>query len=279
MKKRIISILLSVVCLSSVITPASANAKVFDSKINYTTQTSDNENEVSTKTNFYFIQTTDLSSVEYTYEENNKSYLVKENANSDLTRINTEIYEVNNDSNVLVDKYVTTLEVNDNLLTITKYVDNYTISDEININEGYMNVNNINSRASGTHTGGLQYDYINHKYYTLWFDTGTSNGTNKITNYTLTVIIAVLGATSGTAGAGLAAVAQIILNEKMPIVYWTKKTQELWEVTYPGRQYIGWAVGVKTYTTFYSDSSRTKSLGTETDVYHDPVYWPSDMNW
>lgn len=139
MKKRIISILLSVVCLSSVITPASANAKVFDSKINYTTQTSDNENEVSTKTNFNFIQTTDLSSVEYTYEENNKSYLVKENANSDLTRINTEIYEVNNDSNVLVDKYVTTLEVNDNLLTITKYVDNYTISDEININEGYMN--------------------------------------------------------------------------------------------------------------------------------------------
>ena len=74
MKKRIISILLSVVCLSNVITPASENATVFDSKINYTTQTSDNETEVSTKTNFNFIQTSDLSSVEYTYEENNKSY-------------------------------------------------------------------------------------------------------------------------------------------------------------------------------------------------------------
>lgn len=277
MKKRILSILLSVVCLSNVITPASSNAAVFDSKINYTTQTSANETEVSTKTNFNFIQTSDLSNVEYTYEENNKSYLVKENANDDLSIINTEIYD--NESNVLVDKFVTTLDVNNNLLTVTKYVDNYTMSDVININDGYIDADNISSRASGTHTGGLQYDYINHKYYTLWFDTGTSNGTNKITNYTLTVIIAIVGAASGTVGAGVSAIAQIILNEKFPIVYWTKKTQELWEVTYPGRQYIGWAVGIKTQTTFYSDSSRNNSIGTETSVYHDPEYWPSDMNW
>lgn len=279
MKKRLLSVLLSIVCLSNIITPFSVNAADYNLAVNNTQQTSDTETSDSYKTNFNFTQTSDLTNVEYTYEENNKTYLVKENSNEDLSVINTDVYEIGTDTNILVNQYVTTLVVNNNILTVTKSDGNNTICDTINLKENNKTVKKAISRASGTYNGGLQYDYINHKYYTLWFSTGSSNGSNKITVYSLTAIIAIIGSVTGAGGAAVSAIAQIILSENLPIVYWTKSYQELWEVTYPGRQYIGNAVGEKIHTSFYRDSSRSSYIGSEDYEYHDPVYWPSDMNF
>lgn len=61
--------------------------------------------------------------------------------------------------------------------------------------------------------------------------------------------------------------------------YWTSTEQCLWEITYPGRLYLGNPVGTKTNTKFYSNSARTAYIGEGSNVYHDPQYWPEGMGW
>lgn len=54
-----------------------------------------NAEEISGKrTNFNFIETSDLNNIHYTYEENGETYSVYEKCNEDMSIINTEIYLV-----------------------------------------------------------------------------------------------------------------------------------------------------------------------------------------
>lgn len=299
MKKRILSILLAATIVISSISPIAVNAKTKKGTMltnpnttivnNVVENTYSDEEQISEKTNYIFIKTSDMSDIQYSYEENGKTYLVKESSNSDLSNINTEIYEINGELNLLVDSYYTTIQKNDDTLIITKTDDNNVTKDIMNIGDSEdSNIATTFSRnpVSGTYSGGLQYDYINHKYYTLWFNTGSDKDYNSVANATLSVLISIIGAIAATdpalavPSAIVTPIATAVLNAGLSRIYWSKTYQDLWEVTYPGRQYLGWAVGVRTYTTFYEDSNRKYQVGsTVLDEYHDPVYWPSDMNF
>jgi|GEM_PF-4028058 len=292
MKKRILSFLLAATIVISSITPVVVNASTKrETMLTNTTivknaeeKKSSSEEQVSEKTNYIFIETSDISNIQYSYEQDGKTFLVKECINNDLSEINTEIYEVDGLSNVLVNKYNTTIEKNNDVLIVTTNDDSVVTKDVIDINGDSLDINRATTFSrnpvSGTYTGGLQYDYINNKYFTLWFNTGSDSGSNKISNYSLSVIISILSGVSGNpyVVAGVTQIAQLIVAEAIPIVYWNKSYQDLWEVTYPGKQYIGWAVGVRTYTDFYEDSARRYKIGSDFYEYHDPTYWPSFLN-
>lgn len=64
------------------------------------------------------------------------------------------------------------------------------------------------------------------------------------------------------------------IKNKLLTIYYTTDVHELWEVT-SNKEYIGWPVGLRFYTTFYIDSARTRPLAdTGFSEYHDPVYYP-----
>lgn len=283
MKKKVLSLLLTATFVIGILSPVTVNATT-----NSLTTVVNEElanSQVSEKSNFIFIKTSDIKDIQYSYEQDGKTYLVKESSNDDLTEISTEIYEVDELANVLVDQFVTTIEKNDDVIIVTQNEDDAITRDIIDIGDGSLASNQIKTfaykPATGTYTGGLQYDYINHKYYTLWFNAGDVKGSNAIHKFTLTVVIGILSGISGNGFiiGGITSCAQYIVDNAISDVYWTRNYEELWEVTYPGRQYIGSAVGQKVYTYFYEDSARRSKIGSDFYEYHDPVYWPSHMNF
>lgn len=77
--------------------------------------------------------------MQYTYEENVKTYLVKESTNIDITEVNTEIYEVGEKSNTLVKKFTTYIDKSNDVLTVSKFDNGIEIS-STTINTGEMGV-------------------------------------------------------------------------------------------------------------------------------------------
>lgn len=190
---------------------------------------------------------------------------------------------MNEESNLLIDNFVTNIEKNNNMLVVTEDDEGVITTSYIDLNrevnttrKEFKNVN-----TGSPYTGNVQYSYINHRYYTTWLNDGSWTGSSQVARFTLTVVIGILSGMSGNGFVigGVGAAAQFIVDNRIPEVYWSSTQESLWEITYPGKLFIGSPVGIKTYTKFYSDSKRTNYIGDGTNVYHDPEYWPEGMNW
>lgn len=167
------------------------------------------------KTDFEFINTDDFSNVEYIYKENGKKYKVIEHANENLTVVETFIYEVCNDNEmVLSDKIVTHVSAEDNKIIVLTTKANKEIAKEV--------ILIANEQKSISETNSVS------RAKTGWVHVYNSSGSTKFANYSLTVVIAVLAAavgylSKGLAGAiaaeGISSVAKIIIDEQIPVGY------------------------------------------------------------
>ena len=310
--KKIISFVL-VICLcitmnTAVIAAAKENATYNDNvKMQQSVGVYGDETAVSIRTNYNFIQIEDMSAVEYTYEEGGKTYLVKESANDNLSFIETIIYEISDNNVTLVETFTTSvsvqdgtmfLEKNDNGIITTNVVDtgtgdvylqvpeyhsefseHYTIYNSECIDASLPEI--AKAAEANTHPGSIRYCYIHGHYFTNWFYKYTSNGSNFVLNLTLTVLTSViLGIiTDGVSVAiqiGASAVAGAVLLYSLTNLYFTSEVHQLWEVT-SSKEYIGWAVGERRYTTFYIDSARKQALAeTGFSEWQDPTYYPKN---
>lgn len=277
--RKILSSILTALVFTNVITPNIVGA----STLNQDTIQENNsqlatENSLDVKTNFNFIKTSDISDIQYTYEENGKSYYVYESTNADLTEINTEIYEVGMGSKLLVDQFSTHIEKREDILTVTKYRDGSIVdSTNIDIKDGSLRFNSIKPASDEIYNGYVNYDGSHNKYYTSWYYAYGSNGSNYVLKLTYSVIISMLSAVTGNpyVVAGVTSAAQYILDHAIPEVYWHKDVYHVNEITYPDRRYYGSFIGERTYAKFYSDSRRSDLIGSDFYEWHDPNEWPS----
>lgn len=283
MKKRVISFVLTVLLFTNLISAITARGATNDQEniLEISSQIL-TEDSSSVKSNFNFLNTSDLSDVKYTYDEDGKTYLVKESANIDVTEINTEIYEVGEESNTLVEKFTTYIDKSNDILTVSKFDNGIEISSQtIGTVDGRLEVNNVETYAvdyNKPYTGYVNYDGRYNKYYTTWEFATKYNGSNRIYKFTLSVVIGVLSGISGNPRIvnGVTTAAQYIVNNSIKDVFYTREDHELHQITAAG-WYYGTPVGTRAYVDFYADSSRRFHIGSDFYEWHDPVEWPKGI--
>lgn len=287
MKRLISSSILTALIVTNILAPSTVSATTNLDKetvqIEQTEETTEN-----LKTNFNFINTTDLDNIQYTYEENGKTYLVNESANSDLTVVETEIYEVGEESNVLVENFTTYIEKSDTELVISKYVDDFLVdSSSIDLNSQSLKFNEksiINEdttntiTATGTYNGQIYYDASTGRYYTSWYYDHSTTGSSTITKFTLTVVIGILSGISGNpyVVGGITTAAQYIVDYLIEDIWWSQDIYFVHRIT-SDRKYYGSAVGIRYYTSFYSNRQRTSYIGSDVYEWHDSTEWPTNI--
>ena len=74
-------------------------------------------------------------------------------------------------------------------------------------------------------------------------------------------------------------IASLAISAGYEVLYFKRDVDECWEIAYPGREFIGWAVGIRSTVYTYGDKYRTVLLGEYTSEYHDPEYWPDHMGF
>jgi len=286
MKKTILSLFLVVSILASLFTPTTVIATTNQGESFVEEGSLVNEKrKFEEKSNFIFFDIENFDDVKYIYEQNGKKYFVKESTTPDFSLIDTKIYIIGNDSNELVEEYTTYFEKKEDKLVINRF-DNDIKTDSITIDlssEDFLYLNGY-STYSSQYNGPVYYDGRTNKYYTGWDYKYTDLGSNIMLKFTLTVVVGILAGiagvdvvTSGISG-GLAAAASFIIEYSIATVYWRKEVYELHQITYPERRYYGSFIGLKIYSYFYSDSSRSNAIGSEFYEWRDPVEWPTGVS-
>ena len=72
-------------------------------------------------------------------------------------------------------------------------------------------------------------------------------------------------------------IVQTIITANIPLVYWHKDEYEVNQITYPGMQLYGAAIGGRTYTDIYMDASRTNLIGSEMTEWRNELEWPKGV--
>lgn len=235
------------------------------------------------RTEFNFINVEDYDNIEYTYVENENTYHVYESINDSFTEVHTKIYVINESEEVLIDEFIIYLETVDGTLYVSKYVDEVLVdrSEVGQVNQVNFAGSGINLRVGRYYDGMLYYDGSTNRFFTGWYYDYTSEGSNYIPVFTYSVVISVLTnllIENQVVSVVIEEIAQKILEEKMPIIYWTQEVYHVNQISYPERQLYGSFVGQKVYMSIYSDSERNDYLGTEVQEWHDPEEWPSRIN-
>lgn len=233
-----------------------------------------NTQQSSIKSNFNFIQTNINDEVVYTYNEDNEIYKVVENINMDLKRINSKIYKLNEvktwDLISEIKTNITVLPLNNNnsIIEIKSTTNNKITSvNKFYINRSFLknqtNTSMLLSSNSKIKTSSVTYE---------WRYDGITYGSNKIIKYTLSTVIAVLTAIAGAANGDVVTlacaeainnIAQNIIADNIPTVYWKMKSWTKWLTSGNGLWYT---VGSKVEVWYYSDSNRTQQIGYSYDV-------------
>lgn len=211
----------------------------------------------------------------YTYTSDNKTFKVIENSSVNFDDVDSIIYVENSDGQFV--EYATQkLTVEDDVIYITINENGLITTDIININQEktsdienlpYQSNSNFNSISSKT--GPMYYEFPVDE---TWYYLTTTEGSSDVTRYTLTAVIAVLGAiaagalgfTGGVVTAGISSVAMVIVQDNIERIWWTNYhfyqcilRDEDWQVPIK--------VAEKVITYVYSSS--TKSERNKIDEY------------
>lgn len=148
---------------------------VFANTVNFPIVNAENlaeENELQLtegeKTNFNFIKTSDLSDIVYTYEQDGKAYIVYECTTPDFSVINTEIHELRDGTEYLVEELVTYVEKENSNMVISQYRNGLLIeSSNIDLVDKSVEESVVpNDLGTGVYNGYLYYVASTGNYYT-----------------------------------------------------------------------------------------------------------------
>ena len=265
---------------------------VFANTVNFPIVNAENlaeENELQLtegeKTNFNFIKTLDFSDIVYTYEQDGKTYIVYECANEGLSVINTEIYELRDGEEYLVEELITYVEKENSNMEISQYRNGLLIENS-NINligEGLEEIVNPNDLGTGVYNGYLYYVASTGNYYTAWEYAYNYKGSTELGAKTLTtvssIIINLVGGYYGLPDIAIDAaenMAEYIIEENWDYIYWKGKLHEAHQVTYPARKYYGSYIGTYTYLELTDSTYKYVETG-DWFEWHDPETWPSSL--
>lgn len=202
-------------------------------------------------------------------------YKVVENASENFDEINSTIY-VENKNGEFVEYATQNLTIDDFELTHTTNIDGEITTESQDLSlaksdtpseEGVVppiHAMSINGTCYGEPTGG-------------WSFVSRHNGTTRISNYTVTAVVAaviyvatdaVVKKATNTVIAMAGAIAHNVVNEFIPILYYTQSYYEL-KLANPGRGQENFIVGTNHYTQWYENSSRSQFMNaTDQYTYH-----------
>ena len=251
-----------------------------------------NQSQFSGKSDFDFYQIDDWSNIEYTYVECGKKYLVRERVSDALSFVETSIFEVLDEDMLLVNSVTTAVTVENDIMMVeqningvitTQYNDlragelelqpqpesnryNYSekgllsCDDCIELND--PGVMRVYPPSTGHYEGGVTYCPQHNTYWTMWFDSEyTDYGSNWFQILTIGIVISVITAliakVSPIAATAISFIASYCVSMNVTTAYWTRTSDELWEISKTGVFYNGTPCGVRAYTSFYTNSART----------------------
>lgn len=199
----------------------------------------------------------------YTYESDGTTYKVDEEASDDFSRVDSIIYK-----KVLNGTYVECAKQ-------TFTVNNSVFRLETNINEEkFVDIQNIsysNAQESDLDQDMLLETYASDTYngyeVTGWKYIDSISGSNKIINYTITAVTAIItfiitdgvSGGAGAAAAGVSAVVSKIIDERLKVVYYYHNYYEK-NLVNPPLSLRNFVVGSCWRTTFYKDKAHTKRI-------------------
>lgn len=219
---------------------------------------------------------------EYTYTVNGNKYKVIDKASEDWKNVYSEIYLIKNDEDILYateslhnsgkEIYVT---INENGVETTDIINTSAMDDTVSEYNAEVNIDptieNL-TRASGETFDGMSVS--NWIFYDEYKDI------TNIKRYTVALVISVIGAAvgvlSGSAwvsimSAGITNVAEIIVEEKIPKVYY--KCNCYYKTVLPSDpDMFRMKIAEQDYYVYYSDSSRSNKIGTGTTYYYHPDF-------
>ena len=263
-RKLIASILTFTICLTSF------NSTVAFAATNVTNQEMNQSLLSLKKSNYNYLEGKPGDThLVYTYESNNDTYKVIENADDNFEKVNTTIY-VENTEGVFV-KYATqTLTINNFTSTLTTNENGYVTTEQQDLLPAKKSQNNnfiSSALAAGSYQG---YKLTN------WKQISTTNYSTRITNYSATAVFAVIayiaadGATDGLSGAVVAAISAVagkIIDKAIPIVYYRQIYSEK-KLVNPPLSLRNFVVGSKWLTYFYSDKAHSQFIRSVTDIVY-----------
>ncbi len=264
MRKLIASILAFTICLTSF------NSTVAFAATNVTNQEMNQSLLSLKKSNYNYLEGKPGDThLVYTYESNNDTYKVIENADDNFEKVNTTIY-VENTEGVFV-KYATqTLTINNFTSTLTTNENGYVTTEQQDLLPAKKSQNN-NFISSALAAGSYQGYKVSN-----WKQMSTTNSSTRITNYSATAVFAVIayiaadGATDGLSGAVVAAISAVagkIIDEAIPIVYYRQIYSEK-KLVNPPLSLRNFVVGSKWLTYFYSDKAHSQFIRSVTDIVY-----------
>lgn len=264
MRKLIASILTFTICITSF------NSTVAFAATNVTNQEMNQSLLSLKKSNYNYLEGKPGDThLVYTYESNNDTYKVIENADDNFEKVNTTIY-VENTEGVFV-KYATqTLTINNFTSTLTTNENGYVTTEQQDLLPAKKSQNN-NFISSALAAGSYQGYKVSN-----WKQISTTNSSTRITNYSATAVFAVIayiaadGATDGLSGAVVAAISAVagkIIDEAIPIVYYRQIYSEK-KLVNPPLSLRNFVVGSKWLTYFYSDKAHSQFIRSVTDIVY-----------
>ena len=168
-----------------------------------------------------------------------QKYQIEETIDETVSTVFSNYYKISNDKKEYIGQTQTIISNITNDLSVVKILENGNVVDSQLINfsgsNTYYNPNHDDIVDTVMPMASVEY-----KWHYLY----TSNGSTKIIKYTIGAIIEVLAyAAGGAAAAGLSYIAQAIIDDKIPDVWWT---QDVYAYRYR--------------TKYYSNSSKTKYI-------------------
>ncbi len=201
------------------------------------------------KTNYtYLVGQPGSKHLEYIYESNGITYKVVENASDNFDRVDSVIYQKDDEGNFVEYANQTLTVSNGQVLTLNTEVDGE-VSTEVQTLE--MPTETISNMSRASYNGGPVSPWVS----------DTIKGNTKIKNYTVSgvtaVIIYIAGLSGGVTG-GLAAaagsIAGKIVDDLIPIVYYKQTYSQRTSAVVPSMvvasKWDTWYYGKKDYTDY-----------------------------
>lgn len=187
-----------------------------------------------------------------------QKYQIEETIDETVSTVFSNYYKISNDKKEYIGQTQTIISNITNDVSVVKILENGNVIDSQLINfsgsNTYYNPNHDDIVDTVMPMASVEY-----KWHYLY----TSNGSTKIIKYTIGAIIEVLAyAAGGAAAAGLSYIAQAIIDDKIPDVWWTQDVYAYNQRCPDWPSYPDWIpAGKYRYRTkYYSNSSKTKYI-------------------
>lgn len=255
--KRFISLLLAIVMIATSSNVISASENLYDAEDSLATLWDIGKESFelidSNTDNSYFLSRFFVDGTEYQIEET-----VEEESK---TIVESTFYRITKSDKEYLGVLTTTIEQEEESLLVTMQEDDITIDTQsFLIEEDSIEPVSSDQLTEGLHSLITPFAAVEY----AWHSQGKTNGSNRVAKYTVAAIVNMLAyAAGGATATGLATVANSIISDKWETVYWRRETWIYNQRCPDWPSYPHWiqAGKYKYHTDYYSDSSRTKHIG------------------